>query len=160
MDQPSGPVSALPDAAHLLSASEGAELALAPDLTVVACSEGYGAIQGVSCEALIGRSFREAFASGPALDRLIASLERSAGLAGRIVCRPALASAVARPAPSAAIVNMPVLDAAGEVKWILHSLELAADAAPMRAASTHLWRWRWMRPRQGCGRSCRPCRTP
>ena len=75
MDRPSAQASGLPDAADLLSASEGAELALAPDLTVVACNEAYGAVQGVSCEALIGRSIREAFASGPALDRLIASLE-------------------------------------------------------------------------------------
>ena len=123
MDQPSGPVSALPDAAHLLSASEGAELALAPDLTVVACSESYCAIQGVSCEALIGRSIRDAFASGPALDRLIASLETV-----RRTRRPHRL-----PAGSfmrLAVVNMPVLDAAGEVKWILHSLESAADAAP------------------------------
>ena len=137
MDRPSAQASALPDAADLLSASEGAELALAPDLTVVACSEAYGAVQGVSCEALIGRSIREAFASGPALDRLIASLEtvrrtrRPHRLAGQLVsCRPARLAARRAEPPRLAVVNMPVLDAAGEVKWILHSLELAADAAP------------------------------
>ena len=132
MDRPSGPVSGLPDAAHLLSASEGAELALAPDLTVVACSEGYGAIQGVSCEALIGRSIREAFASGPALDRLIASLEtvRRTRRPHRLPVGSLAPRRGTTEPPRLAVVNMPVLDAAGEVKWILHSLESAADAAP------------------------------
>ena len=42
---PSGQVSGLADDASLVSA-QGAELAFASDLTVVACSKAYGAISG------------------------------------------------------------------------------------------------------------------
>jgi two-component system sensor kinase FixL len=135
MDQPSGQVSGLPDAAGLLSA-QGAELALASDLTVVACSKAYGAIQGVSCDALIGRPLREAFANGPALDRLIASLDtvrRTRRPHHLPVSSLPLANGAAgngAETPRFAAVNMPVLDSGGEVKWILHSLEPGGDAVP------------------------------
>ena len=64
----------LADAANLISASQ-AELVFAPDLTIVACSKEYGQAQNVASRALIGLSVREAFRDGPALDRLIGSLE-------------------------------------------------------------------------------------
>ena len=48
-------------AKHLIGASQDAELAFAPDLTIVACNEAYGRIQGVSCDALVGRHIRQAF---------------------------------------------------------------------------------------------------
>lgn len=136
MDQPSGQVSGLPDAADLLS---GSELALASDLTVVACSEGYGAVHGVSCETLIGRSIRDAFASGPALDRLIASLEtvrrtrRPHRLPAGSLPLANGAAASGAEAPRFAAVNMPVLDADGEVRLILHSLESGSGAVPNTA---------------------------
>ncbi|MCA0248482.1 MAG: PAS domain S-box protein [Proteobacteria bacterium] len=136
MDQPATQVLGSPDAAQLLAASQAAELVLAPDLTIVACNTAYIAIHGVPHDALIGRSVRDAFSSGRVLDRLIDSLE--------VVCRtrrphhlplgmlPVACGFVATGLEShrAAAVNMPVLDAAGDVKWILHSLEPAGSALP------------------------------
>ena len=120
-------------AKHLIGASQDAELAFAPDLTIIACNEAYGRIQGVSCDALVGRHVRQAFEEDGAREQLIASLER--------VCRTRRPHRMAGPAPLAVgggetappgtMINMPVLDADGGVKWILHSLDIrAADAAP------------------------------
>ena len=138
MDQSSAKSSDSFDIARAVSLSGDAELAFARDLTVVACNEAYGRALDVPCEAMIGRSVREAFADGPALERLIASLETV-----RASCRPHWVSSPApRPfnrrggdaaTPDFAMANMPVLGADGAVQWILHSLE-AMPASPHRLA--------------------------
>lgn len=111
-------------ARHLIGASRDAELAFAPDLTIIACNEAYSRIQGVSCDALVGQPIRQAFRDDGAREQLIASLED--------VCRsrrphhtagPApLAVSSGKTAPAATMINMPVLDTDGGVKWIVHSL--------------------------------------
>ncbi len=124
------------DIAFSVSLSSEPELAFGPDLTVVACNAAYGSARGVSCETMIGRPVREAFAEGPALERLIVSLE--------IVRRSRRPHWVASPAPrpleggedsspNFAMANMPVLGIDGSVQWILHSLE-AVPASTDRAA--------------------------
>jgi len=124
------------DIAFSVSLSSEPELAFGPDLTVVACNAAYGSARGVSCETMIGRPAREAFAEGPALERLIVSLE--------IVRRSRRPHWVASPAPrpleggedsspNFAMANMPVLGLDGSVQWILHSLE-AVPASTDRAA--------------------------
>ena len=134
MDQPSAKSSGFLDAAHSVAASQAAELAFAPDLTVVACNEAYGRAQGVPCDALIGRSIREAFVAGPALERLIVSLEtvRQSGRPHRIASDcPVPVDHPTPPGkngPAVTMVNMPVLGADGKVQWILHSL--VADPTP------------------------------
>jgi two-component system, LuxR family, sensor kinase FixL len=116
-------------ARHLIGASQDAELVFAPDLTIIACSEAYGRSQGVPGGALVGRHIRQAFDGGGAREQLIASLER--------VCRTRRPHRMAGPAPhavgggeappSGSMINMPVLDGDGGVKWILHSLQTRPD---------------------------------
>ena len=123
-------------AKHLISASQVAELVFAPDLTIIACTEAYGRLQGVSCDALVGRHIRRAFEEDGAREQLIASLER--------VCRTRRPHRTAGPpphaigggetAPSGTMINMPVLDADGGVKWILHSLDARPDDGGDRPA--------------------------
>ncbi len=147
MDQSSASQSDTLDFGRSIAQSPDAELAFASDFTVIACNEAYGRAMGVPCEAMIGRPAREAFAAGPALDRLIASLE-----AVRRSRRPYwLASPAPRPANGAsgaeavaaqfAMVNLPVLGADNEVQWILHSLEASpssADRVALEAAEARL----------------------
>lgn len=121
---------AFSDVARSLSASEHAELAFAPDLTVVACNEAYGRARGVDGGALVGRPVRQAFVAGPALERLIESLEtvRLSGRPHRLsgdAPMPSGRSSAGVPGASATMVNMPVLGADGAVQWILHSFEPA-----------------------------------
>jgi two-component system sensor kinase FixL len=129
------------DAARAITDSDGAELAFAPDLTVVACSEAYGRAQDVACDALVGRPIREAFAAGPALDRLIESLEavgrsrRPHRLTGEVP-PPRDGPPTAGARRDGTMVSMPVLGADGEVQWILHTLEAGTgDAAAARDRS-------------------------
>ena len=123
-------------AKYLIGASQYAELAFAPDLTIIACNEAYGRVQAVSCDTLVGRHIRQAFRENGAREQLIASLER--------VCRtrrphrlsgPApLAVGGGETAPSGTMINMPVLGADDGVKWILHSLNTRADDGRDRPA--------------------------
>ena len=123
-----------------VSEAEGAELAFAADLTIVACSRAYGRLLGVADDALPGRPIREAFPAGPALDRLIEALET--------VLRSARPQQLRGPVPGvvasdATMVNMPALDADGRVRWLLHRVEfteqsglaLALEAAEARLRS-------------------------
>jgi two-component system sensor kinase FixL len=121
---------------HLIGASQDAELVFAPDLTIVACNEAYGRIQGVSCDALVGRHVRQAFEEDGAREQLIVSLER--------VCHTRRPHRMAGPAPHAVgggetapsgiMINMPVLGADGGVKWLLHSLDTRPDDGGDRPA--------------------------
>jgi len=116
----------LADAAKLISASVGPELVIAPDLTIVACSEQYGRVHGIPCSALIGMRVREVFREGPALDQLISSFETvlESKRPHRIVANAPVpvANGRAEAPPICVIANMPVLDARDGVRWILHCL--------------------------------------
>ena len=121
---------------HLIGASQDAEVAFAPDLTIIACNEAYGRIQGVSGDALVGRHIQQAFQESGAREQLIVSLER--------VCRTRRPHRMAGPAPlavgggetapSGTMINMPVLGADDRVKWILHSLNSRPDEGGDRPA--------------------------
>jgi len=137
MDQTSEK-SPIQDAADLIASPPHAELVISPDLRIVACTDAYLQVVDVPREAIVGRSVREAFRAGPALDRLVASLElvRQSRRPQRMRAEafiPSGASAATRRPPMSA-VNMPVLAADGTVTLILHSLETPAEAEPMSMA--------------------------
>ncbi|CAN5923631.1 PAS domain S-box protein [soil metagenome] len=139
MDHPSATRSGFADAAKVLAAGQGAELALTPDLTVIACTEAYARALGVPSDALVGQSVRDAFAEGPDLERLVGSLE-AVRRTRRTVHLPASTLAPSNhgrlpAAPGLAAVSMPILDVDGDVKWILHSLETVSPEGPGRAPS-------------------------
>jgi two-component system sensor kinase FixL len=130
--------SPIQDAADLIASPPRAELVISPDLGIVACTDAYLRMAGVPREAIVGRTVREAFRAGPALDRLVASLElvRQSRRPQRMRAEaftPSSASAATRP-PAMSAVNMPVLAADGTVTLILHSLETPAEAEPMSMA--------------------------
>lgn len=116
-------------ASHLIGASQDAELAFAPDLTIIACNAAYGRLHGISGDALVGRPIREAFQNDGARERLIASLEsvfrsRRPHYTTGLAPLPVGADMTARDTTT---INMPVLGADGSVKWILHSLVVNDD---------------------------------
>jgi two-component system sensor kinase FixL len=129
MDQTSTAQAGFSDVADLILTAQNAELAFAPDLTVAACNEAYRLTYDLANTALVGRSVRDIFPEGPALDQLVASLEtvRRTRRSHRMpIAAPApidrgMLSRSDGPALSA--VNMPVLGSDGEVKWIIISLE-------------------------------------
>jgi two-component system, LuxR family, sensor kinase FixL len=137
MDQTSEK-SPIQDAADLIASPPRAELVISPDLRIVACTDAYLQMVGVAREAIVGRTVREAFRAGPALERLVASLElvRQSRRPQRMRAEsfvPSGASAATRRPPMSA-VNMPVLAADGTVTLILHSRETPAEAEPMSMA--------------------------
>ncbi|MFO1082159.1 MAG: PAS domain S-box protein [Reyranellaceae bacterium] len=131
-----------PDAARLLAPSALAELVLAPDLTVVAASEPYLRLLGAPAGAVVGRPVAACLADGPDRERLLASLQLV--LRSRRPQRTALdglrghgdAASVAVPGATAYLaVNLPVLDADGSVRWIVHGLDPRPDErTPMARA--------------------------
>jgi two-component system sensor kinase FixL len=127
------------EAADLIKASAQAELVIASDLRIAACSEAYLRTLDATREMLLGKPVHEAFVASPDLVQLIASLElvqrsrrpQRAALDALLV---AGASASSNRTPFLA-VNIPVLGSDGAVKWILHSLEAAIDErAPITRA--------------------------
>jgi two-component system sensor kinase FixL len=137
MDQTSEK-SPIQDAADLIASPPHAELVISPDLGIVACTDAYLRMVDVPREAIVGRTVPEAFRAGPALDRLVTSLElvRQTRRPQRMRAEsfvPSGASAATRRPPMSA-VNMPVLAADGTVTLILHSLETPAEAEPMSMA--------------------------
>lgn len=125
--------STIPQFPGALAASQEAELAFAPDLTIIDCSEPYALDMGVSRDAVIGRAARTVFVEGADLDGLTASLEAvlRTRRPQRVARIPAAVGGV--PAVGGAAVNMPVLTANGQVAWILHCPEVP-DARGSRAA--------------------------
>ena len=116
----------LRQAAALVEASPQAELVLSPELTILACSDGYPRSLGRTRQGIIGQSIRTVFAGEAALGTLIASLETvcRTGRPHRVVLT---GWASERAAPAAA-VNMPVLGEQGTVKWLLHSMESVGES--------------------------------
>ncbi|HZX84083.1 MAG TPA: PAS domain S-box protein [Reyranella sp.] len=134
---------------HLIDPSQDAELAVAPDLTIIACSEAYCRVQGVSRDALVGRAIRQAFEDGDARAQLIASLEavcrsrRPHRLSAPVPVAVGGGRRGGEPSPVRTAINMPVLGADGDVRWILHSLgtedrDRPAMALALEAAEARL----------------------
>jgi two-component system sensor kinase FixL len=140
MDQTSTAVAATAqDPAQLLDASAHAELVVSPDLCIVACTDTYLRTLGIDRQAIVGKAVREAFAAGPDLERLVASLELA--VRSRRPQRATLGSLVPAGQPASAgrasfhAINIPLLGADGGVSWILHSLEPATNEhSPMAQA--------------------------
>jgi two-component system sensor kinase FixL len=132
-------ISTTQEAADLLAGSPHAELVVSPDLRIVACTDTYLRALRVPREAIIGRAVREAFVAGPDLERLVTSLELVArSRRPQRIALEALAvigkTPPTDPAPFLA-VNIPVLGADHDVKWILHGLETTfEERSPMAQA--------------------------
>ncbi len=130
MDQTSGK-SPIQDAAALIASPPHAELVVSPDLGIVACTDAYLQMVGASREAIVGRTIREAFSAGPALEKLVASLElvrqsrRPQRMRAESLVPYGATAAISRPPISA--VNMPVLAVDGTVTLVLHSVETASE---------------------------------
>src|SRR5262249_59200751 len=137
MDQNSTATAAPQDPQPLLAGSAHAELVVSTDLRIVACTDAYLRSLGVERKALVGKAVREAFAAGPDLERLVGSLELVSR--SRRPEQTTLQSLVPAAAPASAgrtpfrAVNIPVLGADGDVRWILHGLETLVDERPAMA---------------------------
>jgi two-component system sensor kinase FixL len=116
----------------LVAASPRAELVLSPELVIVACSDAYLHAHGGTRQAIVGRSIREVFAEGIALEALIASLEAvcRTGRPHRAVLRGLAAigrGAGGAPASALAVTSLPVLGEDGAVRWLLLGMEVVGD---------------------------------
>jgi two-component system sensor kinase FixL len=120
------------DVTSLLGASEQPELAIAPDLMIVGCSAAYGRLQGVEPASLVGQPLRAAFRDSVGLEPLVESLQkvvtsrRPHRLWGPL---PVPGVTASREPPRGAMFNLPVLDADGSVRWILHRFEATPSLA-------------------------------
>ena len=117
------------DVTTLLDESAQAELAVAPDLTVLACNAAFARLHGVAPGDLAGRKLHGAFRDSADLDTLTGSIRSvlASRRPHRVWGRPPVPAAAAGeahgPPPPCAMFNMPVLDADGSVGWILHRAE-------------------------------------
>ena len=138
MDTNSAPILAPPEMAALLGAWPGPVLLLSPELDVVAASDAYLEMIAASREATLGRPVRDALAASPSIDGLLSSL--AAVLSSR---RPHRMAGVNLQGKGAAnnvdVVNSPVCSSEGDVKWIIHSTEVAQPASmALQAAEARL----------------------
>ena len=131
------------DVTSLLGESSQAELAVAPDLTVLACNAAYASLHGVAPADLVGRPLEAAFREGAGLDSLAASVRsvvhtrRPHRLWGRLPTPAARPAGNRPPPPPCAMFNLPVLAADGSVSWVLHRAEptpAMADREPAEMA--------------------------
>lgn len=127
------------DVTALLSRSEQAELAIAPDLTIAGCTGAYARLHGLEPGALLGRSLREVFRDSVGLGALADSLQEvvASRRPTRLWGRLPTASGTPPQAPRGAMFNLPVLGADGAVRWILHRFEptpAAEERAPAEMA--------------------------
>jgi two-component system sensor kinase FixL len=131
-------------AAGSLNASNNAELALSPELTIIACNAAYSSLQGVSGDTLTGKSIRQAFLQNAALELLIDSLDNVVRLRRphRVTAQAPTAargrSPADRPLPTLSMINIPVLDTSGAVQWILHCLDPTSNAGEPSAMAAAL----------------------
>lgn len=124
----------------LFESAPGSFLVLTPDLTIVAVTDAYLRATMTTREAILGRSLFEAFPNNPAdgnatgVRNLRASLERV--LQSRTADTMAVQKYdIRRPAAAGeefeerywSPVNSPVLDAGGQILWIIHKVEDVTD---------------------------------
>ena len=122
-----------PEVADLVGASPQAELLLTPSFVIVAASQSYLDLMGLTREAVVGRPFGDVLASSPHLSEMLASLE----LVGRTGCvhRPGPLRLRSSQQSGFEAVNSPVVSGAGELRWILHSVSPLASGEPSAAAA-------------------------
>ncbi|MGE0575186.1 PAS domain S-box protein [Reyranella sp.] len=130
-------------AVGMIHASQRAELALSPELTIIACNEGYSSLQGVPGDTLIGKPIRQVFREDAAVELLLTSLESVLSLrrphqVTAPVPTPVAGSPARRSPRSVCMTNIPVLDADGAVRWIVHSLDAASDSDDRSATAAAL----------------------
>ena len=131
MDQTTAtsPLALAREAEGLVATSQGSELVIAPDMTIVACSNAYLRAVDVPRDALVGRAVADAFAAGPDRDNLISSLEVVLRSRRPHRMRPGLPVPILAArgqdtrTPPAVVANLPVLGEDGNVRWILSSAE-------------------------------------
>lgn len=118
-------------AARLIAASSQAELVLSPGLTILASSDAYLRRLGGARQSTVGRSIREVFGAGSALDALVDSLETACRTRrpNRMMLTGLLAPGRAEPAATVAVVNLPVLGEDGAVRLLLHIIEASGESA-------------------------------
>ncbi len=134
MNQTSAASSIAVEAAGRIAASSDYELAVSADFVILACSDAYLRFLGVSREAMVGRAVGDAFVEGPELDRLSSSLRLvlQTGRPQRLPPMSLVAAGARRGEPTAPVarVNIPVIGADGDVRWILSSAEPSAGGEP------------------------------
>ena len=138
-----------PDFRALFEAAPNPYVVLMPDLTVVAVSDAYCRATHTTREKLIGRRLNEAFPDNPdepmaeALANMRASVTRVLQFR-RPDAMPLQKFDIQRPESEGggfearywAPFNSPVLNAAGEVAWIIHRAEEVTELVNLRARGT------------------------
>ena len=134
--RPAGGSSRAPDFRKLFESAPGLYLVLAPDLTIVAVSDAYLAATMTRREAILGRGVFDVFPDNPddpateGARNLRASLDRVKR--DRVVdAMPVQRYDIRRPEPEGggfeerfwSPVNSPVLDARGDLDYIIHRVE-------------------------------------
>jgi two-component system sensor kinase FixL len=133
-DLMSAPLPLSTETAALVAASPHAELLLAPDLTVAGASDAYLHLLELTREGAVGHPLHNVLAGSPALPDLLSSLDLV--LRTRGLHRPGPARLRASHDTDFDVVNAPVPDSDGEVRWIIHSVTALASSGP--SASTAL----------------------
>lgn len=125
-----------PDFRAIFNGTPGLYLVLAPDLTIVAVNDAYARATMTVREDIVGRGIFDVFPDNPddlnanGVGNLRASLERVLRF-GRADAMPVQKYDVRRPAAEGggfeerywSPLNTPVLDASGNVAWIVHRVE-------------------------------------
>src|SRR5690349_2725065 len=136
----------VPDFRALFDAAPAAHLVVDAQLEIVAASDAYLRATGMSRD-IVGRHVLEVFAIGPGdaaatgVRALVASLERvrrekrpdTMPLQRHDGGAPGTVGGIAQPG-SWRPVNTPLLDARGEVAYVIHSLEPVGDSAAVDGA--------------------------
>lgn len=144
-------VSPVPDFRALFEGAPGLLLALSPDLVIVAVSDAYTRAMMMTRAALVGRCISDVFPddpNAPAESSLGASLaqvregKRPDALAARKLLTPRpLALGGGFEERWWSVTNVPLLDANGDLRFIIHRLEDVTDLMTLRtteAAQTAL----------------------
>ncbi len=145
------PASLDPDFRALFERASGCCLVLAADLTILAVSDGYARAAMIARAGLVGRSIFDLAPDDPqdpaaseggalrqSLQRVL-TLKRPDAMAPqkRVVPRP-MTEGGGFEERSWSTVNTPILDAEGEVRWIIHSAADVTELVSMRAEAVRL----------------------
>ena len=133
-----------PDFPAIFHSAPGLYLVLEPDLTIVAASDAYLRATSTRREEILGRALFDVFPDNPedssatGVSPLRASLNRV--LTERAPDRMAIRTyGIVRPSPAGGqggerswrLLNSPVLDAAGEVVYLIHQVEDVTEAVKL-----------------------------
>jgi signal transduction histidine kinase/ActR/RegA family two-component response regulator len=140
-----------PDFQALFRSAPGLYLVLAPDLTIVAVNDAYARATMTERNAILGRNIFDVFPDNPddpsatGVANLRASLDRVLRLRQPDVMAMQRYD-IRRPASEGggfeqrywSPLNTPVLDAGGEVAWIIHRVEDVTDLVRLRESASAL----------------------